>query len=59
MAEDLLDQPPERFIVHEDAVSDMELRAPDTLQVIEDNFCLGGRDGPYFYLLKVGDPNCF
>ena len=59
MAEDLLDQPPERFIVHEDAVSDMELRAPDTLQVIEDNFCLAGRDGPYFYLLKVGDPNCF
>lgn len=58
MADDLLVQPPERFIVHDDAYPDMELRAPATLAVIESGFCLALEDGPYDYLLQAGDPHC-
>ncbi|MEM7288281.1 MAG: hypothetical protein AAF480_18180 [Actinomycetota bacterium] len=58
MADDLLEQPPERFIVHDDAFDDMDLRAPGTLAVIESSFCLAAEDGPYNYLLQVDDPGC-
>ena len=57
-ADDLVDQPPERFIVHDDAFDDMALRAPGTLAVIEDDFCLALENGDYNYLLPAGDPNC-
>ena len=58
IAVELSETPPARFIIRDDAYDDMALRAPETLAVIEEMFCVAQESGRYNYLLRATDPLC-